>query len=221
MMARALNRAGLSGAFGHCSLRLDDRHFLVCASRPMGLIQPWESGTVAAINEPLPAGVFGEVRMHQQIYLRRKDVGAICRFTSPNVLSLAAMGVSPVPRHGFGSYFYPQVPMSSSQDLIRTDELAMQVADSMGDAPAVIVGVNGAVTAGESAKQALALAWFLEETARVELAVMSAGRASEAPRLSATVAKQRAVWDQGLTAQRLWDHLCNGDVELDSDQNAP
>ena len=38
--ARALGRHGLAHAYGHCSVRLDAAHFLVCAPRPMALIAP-------------------------------------------------------------------------------------------------------------------------------------------------------------------------------------
>jgi len=33
--------------------------------------------------------------MHQQIYARRQDVNAICRFLSPQVMALAAIGATP------------------------------------------------------------------------------------------------------------------------------
>ncbi len=35
-MARALARGGLVNAYGHCSVRLDEKSFLVCAAKPMG-----------------------------------------------------------------------------------------------------------------------------------------------------------------------------------------
>jgi len=53
-------------AFGHCSVRLDEKSFLVCAAKPMGIIKPGEPGTVVSTDAPLPEGVLGEVRMHQQ-----------------------------------------------------------------------------------------------------------------------------------------------------------
>ena len=62
--ARALGRAGLVHAYGHCSMRLDANHFLVCAAQPMGLIQD-EEGTVVSVVGALPDGVLGEVRVHQ------------------------------------------------------------------------------------------------------------------------------------------------------------
>lgn len=211
-MARALVRGGLSGAFGHCSLRLNDEAFLVCASRPMGLIRAGEVGTVVEIKGALPDGVFGEVCLHQQVYLRRPDIQAVCRFTSPNVLALSAMGLTPVARHGFGSYFYPEAPFFAGAGLVRDAQTAAEVVERMGDAPAIVVGVNGAVTAGTSAGQALALAWLLEEAARVELAVLASGLARTSLGMDKATARQRATWD-GLTAARLWDHLCHGDPE--------
>src|SRR5262245_34704468 len=74
VVARALARQGLVQAWGHCSARIDERRFLVCAARPLGTLRPGQAGTVVAIDEPLPAGVLGEVRIHQQIYARRPAV---------------------------------------------------------------------------------------------------------------------------------------------------
>src|SRR6266851_2507985 len=98
-MARALARGGLVNAFGHCSVRLDEKSFLVCAAKPMGTIKPGEPGTVVSTEDALPEGVLGEVRMHQQLYKRRGDAKAICRFISPNVVALAALGLTPRARH--------------------------------------------------------------------------------------------------------------------------
>jgi HCOMODA/2-hydroxy-3-carboxy-muconic semialdehyde decarboxylase len=211
-MARALARGGLVNAYGHCSVRLDDKSFLVCAAKPMGTIKPGEPGTVVSTENALPEGVLGEVRMHQQIYKRRNDVKAICRFISPNVVTLAALGLTPRARHGQGAHFYPQVPFWTDPALIRNDPAAVGVAETMGKAPAVVVSVNGAVTAGATPEQAVALACFLEDAARVELAALNAGLADKAPRLTEEQAKNRATW-QGRIAERMWDYLTAGDPE--------
>ena len=211
-MARALARGGLVNAFGHCSVRLDDKSFLVCAAKPMGTIRPGDPGTVVSTEAALPEGVLGEVRMHQQIYKRRGDAKAICRFISPNVVTLAALGLTPKARHGQGAHFYPQVPFWTDPGLIRNDPAAVGVAETMGKAPAVVVSVNGAVTAGETPAQAVTLAWFLEDAARVELAALSAGLADKAPRMTGEQANNRATW-QGRVAERMWDYLTAGDPE--------
>jgi len=211
-MARALARGGLVNAFGHCSVRLDEKSFLVCAAKPMGTIKPGEPGTVVSIEGSLPEGVLGEVRMHQQIYKRRSDAKAICRFISPNVVTLAALGLTPKARHGQGAHFYPHVPFWPDPALIRNDPAAVGVAETLGKAPAVVVSINGAVTAGETPAQAVTLAWFLEDAARVELAALSAGLADKAPRMTEEQAKNRATW-QGRIAERMWEYLTAGDPE--------
>src|SRR5258708_36709912 len=102
-MARALARAGLVTAFGHCSVRLDEKSFLVCAPKPMGIIKPGEAGTGVSTDAPLPEGGLGEVRMHQQIYKRPGEIKAISRFISPNVGSPAGLGLPPQARHRPGA----------------------------------------------------------------------------------------------------------------------
>jgi len=61
--ARALARAGLVHAYGHCSARIDAERFLVCPATPMGLIPPGAECIEVAVKGPLPAGVLGEVRL--------------------------------------------------------------------------------------------------------------------------------------------------------------
>lgn len=211
-MARALGNNGLSGPFGHCSVRLDPERFLVCAPRPMGLIGAGEAGSTVNVVGDLPDQVLGEVRVHQQIYRRRPQAGAICRFISPQITALAAMGRTPQARHGFGSYFAAGVPMWKSASLIRNDVAAEQAAALMGERPAMFLSVNGAVTVAETPERAVALAYFLEDAARVELAALSAGLEDTAPVLDADAAAERATWN-GRIAERVWEYLLRNDPE--------
>lgn len=211
LLARACDRAGLSTAYGHCSLRLDTQSFLVCASKPMGLIGVGEPGTVATIDGPWSTGLMGEVRMHREIYKRRPDVHAVLRFISPSITALAALGRTPRPRHGFGAYFAPEVPMWKDPALIRNDPAAEGVAKTLGQAPAIVVSVNGAVVGGADAAQPLALAIFLEDAARIELLALASGCA-DGPILSDEQARGRAVWE-GRVAERAWDYWTQPDPE--------
>lgn len=207
--AWALAKAGLVTAFGHCSKRISADEFIVCAARPMALIGEREPGTIVGVSGPLPDGVLGEVRMHQAIYRRRPDVGAICRILSPQVMALAAMGLTPSARHGFSSYFHPRVPFWPDPQLVRNDEAATGVAETLGEGNAVVVGVNGAVTAAASMPQAFALAWFLEDSARVELVVRAAGGADHASFATPESAQSRATWE-GRIAERVWEYWTAG-----------
>lgn len=210
--ARALAKAGLVTAFGHCSLRLNDDFMLVCAPRPMGHLDHKNQGDVVNIHHDLPAHVLGEVRMHQAIYRVRPDAKGICRVFPPNVLSLAAMGLSPKARHGFGSYFYPEVPMWNDPALIRNNDAANGVAKTLGQSSAVVVSVNGAVTVADSLEKATVLAWFLEDAARVELACLMSGKSSHITFNSFEQANLRATWIGGI-AERKWQYLTFGDDE--------
>lgn len=137
-------------------------------------------------------------------------MNAVARVFPPNVLALAALGLTPKARHGFGSYFYPQVPFWPDPGLIRNDAAAVGVAETMGSAPAVVVSVNGAVTAAETPEQTVTLAWFLEDAARVELTALSSGITDRL--LTEEQARSRATWI-GRVAERMWDYLTAGDPE--------
>ena len=65
MAGRALARAGLVHAYGHCSQRIDERSFLVSPPKPLGLVGADEPCAVVPLDGPLPEGVLGEVRIHR------------------------------------------------------------------------------------------------------------------------------------------------------------
>lgn len=208
--ARALARAGLVDAYGHCSLRVDDSAFLVTAPIPMGLLTN-ERGTVVPVDGPLPDGVLGEVRLHQAIYRRRPEVRAIARVLPPSVRALSALGRTARPLDGFGSYFAPSPPLYDVVGLVRDDGRAAAVAECLGAAPAVVLRGGGAVVVGESLPQAVVLARYLEDASAVDLAA-SAGGGRVRPMTKREVA-ERATWT-GDILERMWAYLTHGDPEI-------
>lgn len=211
--ARAVARGGLAHAYGHCSARIDATSFLVCPAVPMGLVRPGDACSVISLDGPLPAGVLGEVRIHREVYRRRPDVGGIVRSMPPKAMSLAAMGRVPQPRHGFGSYFYPGAALWNDPQLLRSDEQAQALADTLGQGRGILMRGNGVVTAGSSLEEAVVLTWYLEDAARIELDALASGCAESAPVFSEAEAKARATWD-GRIRERMWDYLTAGDIEL-------
>ncbi len=202
--SRAIGRAGLAHAYGHCSVRLDAREFLVSPAKPLGMVTQDDVPVRVAIEGPLPRDVLGEVRVHQQIYRSRPDIGGIVRFQSPKVVSLSALGRAPSVRHGFGSYFAPQPPFWNDPRLIRDDERASAVAVELGGARAIILRGNGAVVVGTSVQEACVLAWYLEDSARVELDVLAAGESGIV--FGPEEAAARATM-QGRIFERMWDWM--------------
>jgi HCOMODA/2-hydroxy-3-carboxy-muconic semialdehyde decarboxylase len=210
--ARGLARFGLVGPYGHCSLRLDDQSFLVCAAKPMGLVTAKDPGAVVPVVGPLPQGVLGEVRAHQQIYANRPDVKGICRVFPPKVNSLSAMNLTPKVRHGFSCYFAPCPPLWTDPQLLRTDERAEGVAQQLKDTNAIVLKGNGAIVVADSLGKAVALTFFLEDSARVELDLRSTGFDGP-PMLETAAALQRATWE-GRVWERMWEYVTHTDPEM-------
>ena len=213
LAARALARHSLAHAYGHVSLRLDDGSFLVSPAQPLGAVTRSEQGVAAALDAPLPAGAQPEVRIHREIYRRRGDIGGVCRFQSPAVMALSALGRTPRTLHGLGAYFAPAPPFWPHTDLVRDDAAAEEVAGMMGDHAAIVLRGNGAVTAAGSREAAASLAFFLEDAARIELALLPATAAGIEPEIyTADEAARRAITD-GALFERMWQYLCSGDPE--------
>ncbi len=212
--ARSAARAGLVHAYGHASARIDEGSFLVCPARPMGLIAPGEACTVVPVHGPLPEGVLGEVRLHQQLYSRRPDCGGVIRFMGPNVMALAALGRVPAMRHGFGAYFTPGVGLWDDPQLVRDDVKAIGAIDAMGQGAGLLMRGNGGVVAGASLPEALGLAFYLDDMCRIELAALAAGLADTAPVLDPATAAARATRAGGIF-ERMWEHLSAGDPEAE------
>lgn len=212
--ARALARAGLVTAYGHCSVRLDADRFLVCAAKPMGLIAPGEPGVVAPIRGVLPEGVLGEVRIHQQVYLRRREVGAVCRIFPPMVVALSALGITPEPRSAAAIPFAPRPPFWDDSRLLRDDGLAEQLAERLGEAAALVMKANGAVVVGRNLPQAVMLAAGLEEAARIEHIVRLHRPAAPLPVLPESEIEARKAAVAGAPDLRMWRFMTHGDPEL-------
>jgi HCOMODA/2-hydroxy-3-carboxy-muconic semialdehyde decarboxylase len=211
--ARALDRAQLVHAYGHCSARLNAERFLVNPAVPLGLVTPSMACQQVDVAGALPDGVLGEVRLHQKIYAKRPEAGGVVRFMSPHMMALAALGRVPKPRHGFGTYFAPAVGYWDDVQLVRDDDKAAGVIKAMGDSAAVMMRGNGAVVVGDSLEEAVVLAWYLEDMCRVELVALASGLSETAPTIDAEAAATRAT-KAGQIFERMWDYLTVGDPEL-------
>ena len=205
MAARALGKAGLVHAYGHCSMRLDDARFLVCAAMPMGLIAD-EPGCVVPVAGPLPEGVLGEVRAHQAIYAKRTDVTAICRIMPPALMALSTQSIVPRPRHGIGAYLHPGPALWDDPRLLRDDASAVRLAGALGDHNAIVMRGNGAIVCADGVEKAVVLSWFLEDAARIERDVRAMGLDPQAGVLDNAEVEARNIWAGGVV-ERMWQWL--------------
>ena len=209
--ARTLAKAGLVHAYGHCSARLGEHQFLVSPPKPLGLVAPEDIPVIVSTAGKLPVGALPEVIAHQHIYRQRAEVGGIVRFQSPHVMALSALGRTPRALHGFGAYFAPCPPLHSDPRLVRDDKSAAALVERMGGARAIVMRGNGAITAGASIEEAVALAWYLEDAARVELAVMNTGLEPQV--FTAQEVCDRAI-DVGSMLLRMWYWMSANDPEV-------
>lgn len=98
LLGRALDRAGLAGAYGHCSLRLDEHRFLVTPPHPLRVLTT-QPGVVVTLDGPLPDRVAPEAALDRELYRRRPDVGAVCTLDAAPTAALPAAG-GPAVLHG-------------------------------------------------------------------------------------------------------------------------
>jgi HCOMODA/2-hydroxy-3-carboxy-muconic semialdehyde decarboxylase len=210
MAARALARAGLVHAYGHCSARIDERSFIVTPPKPLGLVGAADTPVTVPMHGPLPRDALPEVLAHQCIYRCRPDVQAIARFQSPAITTLSTLGRTPRARHGFGAYFAPAAPLHGNPRLVRDQPGAEALAATLGGARAIVMRGNGAIAVGSSLEEAVVMAWYLEDAARVELAVLATQL--DGLELTDTEARERAV-TSGRIIERMWDYLTSGDPE--------
>ncbi|HEY4238359.1 MAG TPA: class II aldolase/adducin family protein [Kofleriaceae bacterium] len=199
LAARALARHGLVHAYGHVSARSGDG-FVVTGPHPLRIAAPLVE---VSLDGALPPGALPEVRMHQAIYRARPDVGGICRFQSPSVIALSAIGKTPRALHGLGAYA-PDAPLWDDPLLVRDPERAAGVATQLGAARAIVLRGNGAISVGATVREAACHAFFLEDAARVELAVL-ATREAAVPYTRAQC-DARGAGDAQLYA-RMWEFL--------------
>ena len=209
LAARALARHGLVHAYGHVSARLDPERFVVTPAHPLGRVRLDTGLVTCAIEGALPEGALPEVRMHQEIYRARPEVGGVCRFQSPKIIALSAIQRTPRALHGLGAYFAPEPPLWDDPMLVRDQERAAAVALRLGAGRAIVLRGNGAVTVGASVREAACHAFCLEDAAGVELAVLATGR--EATPYTAEQATRRAGGDRQLY-DRMWEFMLGDDV---------
>jgi HCOMODA/2-hydroxy-3-carboxy-muconic semialdehyde decarboxylase len=136
-------------------------------------------------------------------------------------MALGTARRTPRPRHGLGTYFAPGVALWDDPQLVRDDTSAAAVIDALGQqANAVVMRGNGLVVATDSLEKVVCLTWYLEDAARLELAVLGAGLEDTSVVLTAAECDQRATSAGGIF-ERMWDYLSASDPEaqLDKDES--
>jgi len=204
---RMLEQMGIIDYNGHCSTRAGDgQMFINIGSAQRSKLSAADictidfEGTVieGAGKPPL------EFHLHAGLYRARPDIGAIVHAHPRWSTYLTMVGAPYQPVFAQGSLVYP-VPVLDTPNSINTPDMAAQLAQTLGNQPAVLMKSHGAATVGVDIVEAFVLAAYLEENAQRQVMAMQIGTpyAFDADEMALCRGKLR---NAGLF-QRTWDHF--------------
>ena len=209
---RILERLGLSHAFGHASARIPGTNtFLLPTRRSPGLAEPEglltidaEGRIVSGEGEPN-----SEFWIHARIYAARADVGGVVHAHPPHCVCLTQVGEPHRIVHNQGGIFQGGVPEYSRIGLIRSRELGDLLAKTLAGGIAVMMRGHGITTAFADIRSAAVAACYLEESAALQLRMLSAvgGDASRIRVISEEDAGPLKDQITGNVAKRAWEYF--------------
>ena len=167
--ARVLAALGLVDAFGHVSAR-DGNALRITPPTTLDQARAADLVHVPLDVTELPPGAPPETWLHLAIYRARRDVGAIARGQPEDSLAIGADHDELTPLHGQAAWLGRRIPIHPVPRLLRTAELAAAAATTFGDADAMVLRGNGAVTTGTDPGTAVARMHLLATTCRVHTA---------------------------------------------------
>ncbi|MGW7823601.1 class II aldolase/adducin family protein [Streptomyces puniciscabiei] len=201
--ARTLATLGLVSAFGHVSARRGDRMLI---TPPIDLAQA-TAGTLLDIpldSTALPARAPGEAWAHLAVYRARPDVRAVARATPESAFAAGAVASGTIPPlHGQGALLGEAVPVHDDARLMRSADIAEGATRTLGQADAVVLRGNGALTTGATPGHAVARMWLLDTACRLHLT------ARQAAAVHALTSEEITAWRAAgpPLLDRLWAHL--------------
>lgn len=209
---RILERTGLSNAFGHASARIPGTNtFLLPTRRSPGLAEAanllvidTEGRLVDGDGEPN-----SEFWIHARLYAARSDVGGVVHAHPPACVCLTQIGEPHRVVHNQGGIFAGGVPEYSRVGLIRTRELGDLLAQVLGAGRAAMMRGHGITTAFADVRAATVAACYLEESASMQLRMLSAAGGDAARIRVFTPEEAEALSDQitGNVAKRAWEYF--------------
>ena len=108
-----------------------------------------------------------EVNMHLEIYKKRSDVNAIVHTHSPYATGFTFSDKKLKRLEGFGPIKNPYLSYIEYEKP-GSDELAKGASEGLGDEDVLILKNHGVICVGDSLKEAMLLAVFVEETAKTQ-----------------------------------------------------
>jgi ribulose-5-phosphate 4-epimerase/fuculose-1-phosphate aldolase len=208
---RIIERFGLSNAFGHASARIPGATaFLLPTRRSPGFAEAsklltldFDGNVIEGDGEPN-----SEHWIHARIYAARPDAMSVVHAHPPACVCLTQIGQPHRVVHNQGGPFGAGVPEYDRIGLIRSRALGDRLAETLGNSVAVMMRGHGITTVASDVRTATIAACFLEESASLQLRMLSAA-GGDASRIRAfTPEESERVADQlspGIVA-RAWEY---------------
>jgi ribulose-5-phosphate 4-epimerase/fuculose-1-phosphate aldolase len=155
---------------------------------------------------PWPVNQAGFV-IHSAIHMARHDVACVLHTHTEAGIAVSSMDEGLLPLNQHSMLFYGRTAYHEYEGIaLELGERERLVAD-LGDKPAMILKNHGLLTVGRTIPEAFSYMYYLEQSCRIQLAVMAAGRPSLPP--EAVQKKTAAQWtrDNRPLGAREWPAL--------------
>ena len=195
---------------GHVSVRVPDQQRILMKPHSFGFeeIRP-EHVIEVDLDGNKVGGKYerhSEVFIHPESFKARPDVHCVVHSHPPHAVALGSLRQPLRPISHEGNIFYEGLPLFDlTTALIRTPELGVEVAKSLGKCRGLLMKNHGSTVVGESIEVATLYAIFLEKAARIQLMATASGDPSW------TSDEESAIkYEQIYTPHRLgsmWDYF--------------
>jgi L-fuculose-phosphate aldolase len=147
-----------------------------------------------------------EVFIHTEIMKARADVNCVVHSHPPYAIAFGALGQKLRPISHEGNIFHQGLPtFDLTTALIRTPELGVEVAKSLGNYRGMLMKNHGSTVVGESIEVATLYAIFLEKAARIQLVATASGDPSWTNDEEAAVKYEQIYTPHRL--ESMWDYF--------------
>jgi L-fuculose-phosphate aldolase len=152
-----------------------------------------------------------EYPIHTEIAAARGDVGGIVHTHPTHSIALAAAGKELLPiSHEATALVPPALPVFDlTTNLITTPELGRELAQALGDAPAILMLNHGIVTVGPDLPTAVVRAIVLERACERQLVAEGFGGSKYWSSDEEALAKREEIWGPQ-SIEVIWEQLLRG-----------
>lgn len=207
---RLLAAEGLMDFNGHLSIRAADNpeHILINPRHvSRNVLMAKDIVRVDLRGKPVGAGHEppSETPIHTAIYRQRKDVVSVAHIHPMIATAFSVAQIPIVPVFTLGCLLGDGVPVFNKPDLIRSDALGDELAQSLGNARTALMYGHGAVVVGENVPAVFTACIWFEENAKKLLTAYQMGGKIKAFTPEETARVKKDLW-RPETIRKTWDY---------------